>query len=554
MRLLNTLARLGRRLRGSYRLDDPHSTAARVRICRFEQIEQRHMMTASPAAVEVGITEVDPGVADKSQPNVFQVSFQGGAPGTELTQLVIDTSKNGGPLAVNDLVFNTAAGGIGTANPQPFTVVSDSGFQVTGYQVQNDSSLLTINLSGFVAGDTLTFSIGVEQVTAIDPVTSAVSLNAVVTGSAFAGAQASATFVATGYSSTEAALTFLDQYNAAFAAANQQSGSQLTLPADPDLPSDLNAGAVSVLMTQPPLPRNLTGVVFNDLNLDDQQESNETGLAGVELALYQWNGTQYVNTGKTAITDATGQYDFPSLLPGTYEVMKTNPTGYVSVGATAGTIDGGTDGTVTSPDVISGIVLQAGGCNCNCVNNNFAVSLPAALSGYVYYDANDDGQREAGEPGIGGVTLQIVPINVVGTPPSTPIKVVTAADGSYSVTGLNPGTWEVDEVTQPAGYLDGVDRAGTVGGLAINPGDKIENINLGNGQSGPGIRLRQVAAQLHRRPCAGERYGGLHRRPQSNTAGRRDAPAPQFQQSDCCHDHERQERQLLVHRPRRGHV
>ena len=483
MRLLNTLAHLGRRLRGSYRLDDAHSTASRVRICRFEQIEQRQMMTATPAPVEVGITEVDSGTADKSQPNLFQVSFQGGAPGTELTQLVIDTSKNGGPLAVNDLVFNTTAGGIGTADPQPFTVVSASGFQVTGDQVQNDSSLLTIDLSGFKAGDTLTFSIGVEQVTAIDPVTSAVTLGAVVTGAAFSGATASATFVAVGYSSTEAPLTFVDQYNSAFAAANQQSGSQLTLPADPDLPSDLNAGAVGVL-TQPPLPRDLVGVVFNDLNLDGQQESNEQGVAGVQLALYQWNGTQYISTGKTATTDANGDYDFASLLPGTYEVVKTNPAGYIGVAATAGTLDGDTDGTATSPDVISGIVLQAGGCNCNCVNNNFAISQPAAISGYVYYDANDDGQREAGELGIGGVRLQIVPINVVGTPPSAPIQVVTAADGSYSVSGLNPGTWEVEEVTQPPGYLDGVDRAGTAGGLAINPGDKIENINLGDGQSG----------------------------------------------------------------------
>ena len=235
--------------------------------------------------MDVGITEVDAGAVNKSQPNVFQVNFQGGAPGTELTQLVINTSKNGGPLAVNDLVFDTAAGGIGTADPQPFTVVSDSGFQVTGYQVQNDSSLLTINLSGFTAGDTLTFSIGVEQVTAINPVTSAVSLNAVVTGAAFAGHTLRPRFVATGYSSTEAPLTFVDQYNSAFAAANQQSGSQLTLPADPDLPSDLNAGAVGVLMTQPPLPRNLTGVVFNDLNLDDQQESNEQGVAGVAAGL-----------------------------------------------------------------------------------------------------------------------------------------------------------------------------------------------------------------------------------------------------------------------------
>ena len=65
----------------------------------------------------------------------------------------------------------------------------------------------------------------------------------------------------------------------------------------------------------------------------------------------KWTAHQYVNTGKTATTDANGNYDFPSLLPGTYQVVKTNPTGYVSVGATAGTIDGGTDGTVTSPDV-----------------------------------------------------------------------------------------------------------------------------------------------------------------------------------------------------------
>ncbi len=117
MRLLNTLARLGRRLRGSYRLDDAHSTAARVRICRFEEIEPRHLMTASPAPVNVGITEVDAGLSDKSQPNVFQVSFQGGAPGTELTQLEITGSKHGGPLNFNDAIFDTAAGGIGTADP-----------------------------------------------------------------------------------------------------------------------------------------------------------------------------------------------------------------------------------------------------------------------------------------------------------------------------------------------------------------------------------------------------------------------------------------------------
>ncbi len=488
MRLLRNLTRFGQRLLKIHRLDDPHATVSGLRICRVEQFEPRMLMTGDTAPIHVGITELDPNSSSKSQPNVFQVTFQGGGAGTQLTQLEIDGSKSGGgPLAVNDVIFNTASGGVGSLTPQPFAVVSDQGFQVTSAQVLNDSSLLTINLSGFTAGDTLIFSIGAVQVASINPVTSALQLNPIVTGAEFQGTQFDATFVATGYSSAEVSTTFLDQYDASFAAANQQSGTTLNLPPDQYSTtqnlSAYSAGAVEVV-TQPPLPRDLKGVVFEDHNLDNQQETGDEGIAGVQLSLWQYNGTTYVNTGKTAVTDANGNYDFPSLLPGTYQVVKTNPPGYLGVGATAGTIDGGGDGTVLSPDVISGIVLQDGGCNCNCVNNNFALTLPASLSGYVYQDVNDDGQREPGEPGIGGVTLSIVPISVVGTPPTAPIQVVTAPDGSYSVSGLNPGTWEVDEVTQPAGYLDGVDRAGTAGGLAINPGDKITNISLGDGQSG----------------------------------------------------------------------
>ncbi len=487
MRLLNKLARLGRALRGDFRIDDAHSTTHRVRLCRVEELESRRLMTAADVApIHVGITELDPDSADKSQPNTFQVTFQGGGAGTELTQLEIDGSKAGGPLSVGDVIFDTASGGIGNAQPQPFTVIADQGFQVTSYQVQNDSSILVLNLSGFAAGDTLTFSIGAETVTAINPVTSAVSLDAVVSGTAFAGSQFNATFVATGYSSAETSGDFINDYDASFAAANQSSGTTLDLPdqaysTTQDL-SAYSAGAVAVV-TQPPLPRDLKGVVFNDLNLNDQDVTGDPGVAGVTLSLWQLQGNTYVNTGQTATTDSGGNYDFPSLLPGTYQVVMNTPTGYVSVGSTAGTIDGNTDGTPTANNVVSDIVLQDGGCNCNCVNNNFAVAQPAAVSGYVYYDANDNGQRDAGEPGIGGVTLEIIPLNVVGTPPA-PIQVVTNANGFYSATGLNPGTWEVVEETQPPGYLDGVDRAGTLGGLAINPGDKITNIFLGNGASG----------------------------------------------------------------------
>src|SRR5262249_30768066 len=154
------------------------------------------------------------------------------------------------------------------------------------------------------------------------------------------------------------------------------------------------------------------------------------------------------------------------LLPGVYQVVKTNPSGYFSVGATAGNVNGTIDALVQSPDVVTQISLLGGD---DSEGNNFAIALPGALSGYVYEDKNNDGQREVGEPGIGGVTISLVPVSVIGTPPA-PIQVVTKADGSYSVTGLNPGIWKVVEVTQPAGYLDGKATAGTLGGVAINPG------------------------------------------------------------------------------------
>ena len=45
-----------------------------------------------------------------------------------------------------------------------------------------------------------------------------------------------------------------------------------------------------------------------------------------------------------------------------------------------------------------------------------------------------------------------------------------------------PGTYGVAE-TQPAGYFDGLDAAGTVGGTAHNPGDLIDGIPLSSGPS-----------------------------------------------------------------------
>ena len=106
--------------------------------------------------------------------------------------------------------------------------------------------------------------------------------------------------------------------------------------------------------------------------------------------------------------------------------------------------------------------------------------MPASLSGYVYSDDNNNGSMDPGEQGIAGVTLTLVD----ATGKSTGQTTTTDAAGYYHFDNLSPGTYGVAE-TQPAGYLDGLDVAGPVGGVAHDPGDLIDGIPLGNGVSAP---------------------------------------------------------------------
>ena len=74
--------------------------------------------------------------------------------------------------------------------------------------------------------------------------------------------------------------------------------------------------------TSTPVPV-ISGRVFHDPNLSNWQDANEPGLAGVSLALWQWNGTTYVAThgaklrhGQAEATvDATLQWSRPPFSP-----------------------------------------------------------------------------------------------------------------------------------------------------------------------------------------------------------------------------------------------
>jgi hypothetical protein len=67
------------------RLDEPS------RRCRFEAMEERQLMDADP--IKLGIVYIEEDTGSDLHGDTFEIMFEGGAPGTELTRLVINTDR-----------------------------------------------------------------------------------------------------------------------------------------------------------------------------------------------------------------------------------------------------------------------------------------------------------------------------------------------------------------------------------------------------------------------------------------------------------------------------
>jgi len=251
-------------------------------------------------------------------------------------------------------------------------------------------------------------------------------------------------------------------------------------------------------------PISIAGTVYHDTDLDLSQDAGEAGIAGVTLDLWKKDASgNFVNTGHSTTTDANGDYEFGTgldLKPGTYQVRETQPSGYFSVGAMPGTVEGATVGTTVAgnKERLTEITIPKG--DQHAVDYDFAEALPASISGYVYHDKDNDGLREAGEFGLPGELVHVIPIDTIA--PQSTIIVATDASGFYQADHLAPGTYRVIEVLQPLGYLDGLDAAGSVDGsvrgVAVNPGDEINAIQLLGGDDGVDARDVRHEAPLRR--------------------------------------------------------
>ena len=226
------------------------------------------------------------------------------------------------------------------------------------------------------------------------------------------------------------------------------------------------------------LAASLSGSVYLDADNDGARDPGETGVAGVTVTL---TGTDDLGNpvNLTTTTAADGTYCFTGLRPGTYAVTETHPVGYLDGTDTAGTV-GGSAGN----DTVTGIVLDSGEA---ATGYDFGELEATSLSGIVYDDTNNNGAFDGADTGIGGVTVTLTGTNDLGSPVN--LTTTSAADGTWSFTGLRPGTYDITEA-QAAGYLDGIDAAGTLGGTTGN--DTVTAIVVGPGQAGTGYQFGEL--------------------------------------------------------------
>lgn len=446
------------------------------RICRFELMEPRQMLSADISPIHIGAVYLEDGSGlDQDTADQIEITYLGGAADTQLSQVTIRTDKDGDGLTGGDPFCDTAAGGLGAYAPMDLEIVESNGFTVVNVDYADGGTEITFTFSGFDAGERLVFSLDFDE-------WQGETANAVVEGWEFQGSILSATFTSDHYYTAQAEGRFYDAYDPALAASG------LSLPPDsysPPSPTSLpiyTAGAFAST-EQEPLPNSIAGTVFEDLDYDNVRDSGEPGIGGATLTLYDLDDPSFI---QTTLTTSAGTYFFGNLAPGNYRVVETQPAGYQSIGAKVGTVDGATRGTVESVDGITGIVLIAGE---DSIRNDFAEARPTRLSGHVFHDANDNGLFDAGETGIPNV--QVTVTRTLGANATIPLLLpssytggtaFTDANGYWSVSGLLAGEYHAIE-QQPTGYFDGKEHVGTAGGTStVN--DRFDGVVLAAGQQG----------------------------------------------------------------------
>ena len=223
---------------------------------------------------------------------------------------------------------------------------------------------------------------------------------------------------------------------------------------------DIDCGLV---FDQPLLPASIGDLVFFDTNGDGVQNNNESGLANVTVTLYNNSGVAIATT----VSSASGFYRFNNLVPGTYSVGITQPSGTICSPKDATTDDIDADLNINGANIRKSdpILVTA---NQQITNIDIGIMImPLTSSSFgdlCWIDINKDGLQTTGEPGLPNVKVIIYtpgPDNLVNTADDVRIdSLLTDNFGKWQFTNLTGSRYFVQFIP-PSGYNYTLQNIGT---------------------------------------------------------------------------------------------
>ena len=176
-------------------------------------------------------------------------------------------------------------------------------------------------------------------------------------------------------------------------------------------------------------PASVGDFVWQDLNADGIQDAGEPGIPNVTVVLKDNIG----NTVGTTTTNASGAYSFTNLVPGTYSVTFTTPSGFIASPSNVGSDD--TKDSDPIAGEVSGIVLTAG-LNNTTIDAGFIRLIN--LSGNVWHDANafSDGLVNSTSPVLIPPGLRAYLVNA-STGLIEQVVFVNTSTGTFSFSNVN---------------------------------------------------------------------------------------------------------------------
>jgi SdrD B-like protein len=239
-----------------------------------------------------------------------------------------------------------------------------------------------------------------------------------------------------------------------------RQGFSLTVPAANSLPVTLASGGTSINNTfgnfRGVLTGTISGTKFNDQNGNGIRDAGEPGLAGVSITR---TGSINDPTGAplSITTDASGNFSF-TVPFGNYTLTETVPAGFAQ---TAPPAPGTIAATINfAQRTVSGLLF----------GNR---PLTGTIGGLKFNDVNGNGVRDAGEPGLSGVTIRV--IDAAGSVRTA----TTDATGAFSVTGLPAGAYVVSEIV-PTGFVQTAPAAPGTFTQTLTAGQTVANLLFGN--------------------------------------------------------------------------